>query len=122
MHRMSLQLQNQRSASLRVRFPRQQQQNSRRVFHRAAEPEPGIERHVANQFGRNVADIYRDKTEAAALQQQIRGAQGLLDGMAAHPEQFFQVHAGRRRGTRIKRVGAIDQRAGFVVPGSGAER
>ena len=83
-------------------IPGKQKKNRRRIFHRAPKTEPRIQRHVAHRLGGNVAQIQHDQSEAAALQQQIRGAQRLIDVVAAHPEKIRQIHSGRFRGIRIE--------------------
>jgi hypothetical protein len=71
---------------------------------------------------RHVHQIERHKTEAAALQQKIGGAQRVIDIFAAHPEQLFQVHAGGFGGVRIEAVRRVDQRARFTLGGACGER
>jgi len=107
------QAQHQRSASFCLRFPIQKHQNRRRIFHRAPQTKPDVQRHMANIFRGNIAQIERDQTEAAALQKQIRGAQRVIQIPAAHPQQLFQFHAGRFRRMRIEGVASIHKSAHF---------
>ena len=112
------QLQHQRRASFGIRFLFQHHQDRGRVFHRAPETEPHIQRHVAHGFRRNSAQIQRDQTEPAALDQQIRGPKSLIHIPAAHPQQLLQLNAGGLRGMRIERIASINQRAHLGTGGS----
>jgi hypothetical protein len=119
---LPLQAQDQRGAGFGVRFAGKQKQNGRSIFHRAAESKPSVERHMANQFGGNIAEVDRDAAEASALQQQIGDAKRLIDILAADPKQIFQIDAGGSGRAGIERIGTINEGAGFFLRSSGAER
>ncbi len=89
-----------------------------RVFHRAPEAEPGVERNIAHGLGRNIAQVEGDQAKAAALDKQISGAEGLVDIAAAHPKQLLEFHASGCSGVRIESVMAVDQGTDFFVRGS----
>ena len=62
------------------------EQNCGRVFDRSPETKPGIERNVTHRLRRNIAEIESDQTKSAALNEQIGGAEGLVDIPAADPK------------------------------------
>src|SRR5580704_1425243 len=112
--RPRLQPQHQRRARLRIRLLLHHHQNRRRIFHRAPTPKPRIQRHIPHNFRCDIAQIHRDHSESARLNQQIRRAQRLIRVLAAHPQHPLQRHSRRARRRRIKTVARIDQRARFT--------
>jgi len=82
------QTQHQRSACFGVRFLLDDEKNGRRVLDGATKTKPRLQRNVADQLRRSVAQIERDQAESAALNEQIRGAQRLIDIPASNPEKL----------------------------------
>ena len=104
-----------------MRFLLQHQKDGRRMLHRATKAEPHIEGNVTNHLRRNVAQIQSHQPEAAGVQDQIRGAQGLIDVLAPHPQQLLQLHAGGFGGIRVESVAPVDEGTGFSGSGSGSQ-
>lgn len=88
-------------------------QNRARIFDGAPPPKPDVKRNAANKPRREIAEINGDEAESAALKQQIRGAQGLLEFTAANPKQAGQPHAGGLRRSGIEGVAAINKGTKF---------
>ena len=74
---------------------------------------------MAHHARGKIAEVESNESKATALQKQVSGTEGVLDIPAAHPQQLFQVNAGRLGGVGIKSVAAIDQGARFGMSSSG---
>ena len=72
-------------------------------------------------LGVDVGQVHGDQAEASATQKQVRGAQGLFDLPAAHPQQLFELHAGGLRGMRIETVASVHQGAHLGLGRSGGQ-
>ena len=59
-----------------------------RMLHGSTKPEPHIQGNMTNHCWRYVAQIQDNQAEAAAVQNQIRSAQCLIDVPAANPHQL----------------------------------
>ena len=105
----------QGSAAFRVRFLFENDENSRRMFHGPAKTKPHLERNVADHVRRSVAQIEGDQTEASALDEQIGGAEGLVDIPAADPEDLLEGDARSFGGMRVEGVSPIDEGAHFIL-------
>ena len=53
-----------------------------RVLNGAAEAEPDAQRNAAGRLRRQIAQIERDQPESSAFEQQIRGAEELLEAIS----------------------------------------
>ena len=96
--------QHQGGAGLGVGLPRHRNQHGGRMFHGAAQAEPGSQRDAARGGGRRIAQIHGHQSEPAALDQQIGGFEGVLGVVpAAHPKQAVQAHAGGGGGSGDRR-------------------
>jgi len=111
-------MQNQRGAGFCVGVLLQKQEDGWSVFYRAAKAKPGVQRDLAHGAAGNIAGIDSDHAEAAGLDEQVCGAQGLIEVVAADPEEFAENDSGGLSGERIEAVTRIDQSADFT--GSGA--
>src|SRR5215472_16142562 len=107
------QAQDQRGAGFGVRLLLDDKKNRRRVLDGAAKTKPHLQRNVADHVRRRVAQIERDQAEAAALNQQIRCAQRLIDIAAANPKELLEFHTPIFGGMWIEGIARIDERANF---------
>lgn len=105
--------QNKRGACFGVWFLVEEEKDRGSVFDGFAKAEPGVERDVAYDFGRNVTQIENDQAKTTALQKQVRGAQRLIDVAASHPEEILKIYAGGLGGMRVEGIAGVDECAGF---------
>lgn len=115
-------VQDQRGAGFGVGVLLEEQEDGWCVFDSAAEAEPGVQRNLADRAGGDIAQIDGDYSEAAGLDEQIGGAQGLVEILAADPKEFAQIDSGSSGGERIEAVARIDQGADFAISGALGER
>src|SRR5436305_11440556 len=116
--RACIQSQHQRRARFSIRLFLKYQQNARRILDGAAETKPRIQRNLSNRSLRHITQIDGHQPKASALDEQIRGAQGLVDVVAAHPKELLQHDSRGLRIGRIESVSRIHQRADFPRRGS----
>ena len=73
-----------------MRLLLEQQQNRRRILYGAPKTEPSIQRDLAHCLCRHIAQIHGYHAESPGLDEQIHGAQSLIDILATHPQQFVE--------------------------------
>ena len=113
----------QRGGGFRLRLLGDHQQDGGGLLDGALKTEPVGGGQAAQMLRVHIAEIERDDAEAAGVQQQIGGANGMVQLVAgADPEQGVQVHAGLRGGMRVEGFAGVDDGAEFAPAGGGGEQ
>ena len=112
----------QRGAGFGIRLPRQREEHSRRIFDGAAQAEPRSQRDAAGGRERRVAEIHRHDAEAAALNEEVGGLEGVLGVFGGtNPNETVEADAGGVGGGGVEGLVGIDEGAGFAAAGGGGE-
>ena len=102
---------------------RQHQEDGGAFFDGALEPEPVGGGQASQMFGIDMAKVEGDNAEAAGMQQQVRGADGVVELMTGtHPKERVEIHAGLRGGMGIERFSGVDDGAELAAARCGREK
>ena len=113
----------QRGGGFRLRLLGDHQQDGVGLLHGALKTKPVGGGQASQMLGIDAAEIERDDAEAAGVQQEVGGANGMVQLVAgADPEQGVQVHAGLRGGMRVECFARVDDGAEFTPAGGGREQ
>ena len=113
----------QRGGGFRLRLLGDHQQDGGGLLDGALKTKPVGGGQASQMLGIDAAEIQRDDAEAAGVQQEVGGANGMVQVMAgADPKQGAQVHAGLRGRMRVEGFAGVDDGTEFAAARGGGEQ